>query len=486
MSEEKQTKDRALQLLKDGEHADGQTVTLPEESRSGDLSEEETAEIQSAEALQGAGGQEAPQENDTDEKPETKNTGRIYKKVPGQEKQYQILSIRITRIIIKEVTWQEKQKEITGKYCHSIDVLRLVAVCLMAASTFGITLPSGRATTIYNYISQLFNIIPGLLFTIYGYIIFAHKKVDYRKYVKRLAITFGIMLAVYLPLTMLYLYLTGYNPLLLFNLNYLVEALGFNNWGICGYLVAEVSGGTAYVEVAGIFSSIWLVQASLYAMLILWGLSKLKLSDKKVVDWIICILCFAFSVAFGELAGLMPFKLLGHNYIVGNFLNRALPYMLLGKILQRNRNRLRNIPIYVDFLLMAVFGAGFYGEIWLLEKFDLLVYDAHTVFFIGIVIVVMALTVSFPDVGRIKHLAGNYNPVTAGIYFLYFPVGQFLIFLPYLVNSVKMLVIINKIPGIATMLISAVLTIATIWLIRTIRKEKREQMERELQYEDEI
>ena len=135
---------------------------------------------------------------------------------------------------------------------------------------------------------------------------------------------------------------------------------------------------------------------------------------------------------------------------------------------------------------MAVFGAGFYGEIWLLEKFDLLVYDAHTVFFIGIVIVVMALTVSFPDVGRIKHLAGNYNPVTAGIYFLYFPVGQFLIFLPYLVNSVKMLVIINKIPGIATMLISAVLTIATIWLIRTIRKEKREQMERELQYEDEI
>lgn len=79
-------------------------------------------------------------------------------------------------------------------------------------------------------------------------------------------------------------------------------------------------------------STIWFVQALLYAYIIIYVIYKLKLLN---LDIYLAVLCLAVTLISGELSVVFGFKFLGHYYLGGNFLTRALPYLLIGHFIQR-------------------------------------------------------------------------------------------------------------------------------------------------------
>ena len=85
---------------------------------------------------------------------------------------------------------------------------------------------------------------------------------------------------------------------------------------------------------------LWYVQALLYAYIIIYVFYKLKLLK---FDIYIAVLCLIVTVLTGELAGVIGFNFLGHTYLSGNFLTRALPYILLGCFIHRKRQTFLNL-----------------------------------------------------------------------------------------------------------------------------------------------
>lgn len=121
-------------------------------------------------------------------------------------------------------------------------------------------------------------------------------------------------------------------------------------------------------------NAIWYVQALLYAYIILFFLDKWKLLR---YDLILFALLFLFTVFTGELNGLTHFGFLGYMVFPANFLNRALPYLLLGGIFARFEERLMRIPAYV-LLIGAVIGVGLtVAEPLFLYRIGILGYDGH-------------------------------------------------------------------------------------------------------------
>lgn len=120
----------------------------------------------------------------------------------------------------------------------------------------------------------------------------------------------------------------------------------------------------------------WFVQSLLYAYIILYFLEKFDLLR---FDWLICPLCLAFTVLTGELAALWGFHFFGYNYIPGNFLTRALPYLLLGRILYRYVHFLSElrVPTAVFLLIIALGGVMTYGELIWLSSRGRLIYTGH-------------------------------------------------------------------------------------------------------------
>ncbi len=96
-------------------------------------------------------------------------------------------------------------------------------------------------------------------------------------------------------------------------------------------------------------STIWFVQALLYAYIIIYVIYKLRLLR---FDIVIAALCLVVTVISGELSSVVGFHLLGHSYLGGNFLTRALPYILIGCFIHRKKMyfaSLRNIHYVIIF-----------------------------------------------------------------------------------------------------------------------------------------
>lgn len=82
-------------------------------------------------------------------------------------------------------------------------------------------------------------------------------------------------------------------------------------------------------------STIWYVQAMLYAYIIIYIIYKLKLLK---FDVYIAAICLAVTFICGDLSSFIGFNLFGHTYLGGNFLTRALPYILIGCFMHRRKD----------------------------------------------------------------------------------------------------------------------------------------------------
>ncbi len=206
----------------------------------------------------------------------------------------------------------------------------------------------------------VFGFVFPALYIISGYVVlFESDDTDKRilRTIKRTAICFGILAVFYFGLSM------AFEPAVTIakvsSKAFWVNFLLFNIWSL------------------PIGSTIWFVQALLYSYIIIYVIYKLKLLK---FDIFLAVLCLAVTVLTGELSSVVGFNLLGHTYLGGNFLTRALPYILIGCFIERKGeffvtrlNLISHIGIFVvgiiltigEYLALALTGnKGYVGHIF--------------------------------------------------------------------------------------------------------------------------
>ena len=137
--------------------------------------------------------------------------------------------------------------------------------------------------------------------------------------IKRTALAFVIMLAAYVGINYLVYRSMGADILPMFKIKQVwINFLAFNTWPF------------------NMGDAIWYVQSLLYAYIIIYFLDLLRLIK---LDWLLFAALFLFSIATGELNGIFHFSFMGYNAFPHNFINCALPYVLLGGLLARTVSR---------------------------------------------------------------------------------------------------------------------------------------------------
>ena len=264
-----------------------------------------------------------------------------------------------------------------------IDRLRFILMIFFMIGLFGFPSPIG------GYVSIFSGFAAPAFFIISGYLVLWNADLRGERIVrtiKRTAIAFFSLLAVYLIIN------------LILDVKGTLAAFGSKRFWFSLVVLNsfDLSVGT----------SIWYVQSLLYAYIIIWGLNKLKLLR---FDWIIMILCFAFSILSGELAGVTGIRLPWYSYIGSNWLTRALPYVLLGGLIHRKDELLKRISPVQYVIAAAVGTLSIFAELQLLISFDVLVYYGH-LFGMGLLAAsVCTLTILHNDPGFL-------NPVIDGIF----------------------------------------------------------------------
>ena len=240
-------------------------------------------------------------------------------------------------------------------YRPGVERLRHVLMFLMCFYLFGFK-------EIEDFTWILFGFVPIAFFMLSGYLVLGDEKHRLERIVrsiKRTAATFGVLTAVYIAINCMFYLLAGQPGIIieaLFSGRFWFNFLVMNIWSL------------------DIGNAIWYVQAMLYGYIILYFLEKRKLLKH---DGIIAAVLIAFTVFTGEFSGIIPWDIGGYSYLQGNFLTRALPYLLVGGILYRVKDKLakyRNLWYYsamaIGYILIAL-------ELILFTKLNTVGYYGH-------------------------------------------------------------------------------------------------------------
>ena len=140
--------------------------------------------------------------------------------------------------------------------------------------------------------------------------------------------------------------------------------------------------------------NIWFIQAMLYAYIVIFILDKLKLMK---FYRILLIVLFIFMLITGEFSGVINFSNpLGYPYIPGNWLTRALPYILLGKLLRDMKKKLVETKFWKYLIAFVVGGGLVVLELYLLALTGTLRYTGHFIGFGIMAFAVCGLAISLP------------------------------------------------------------------------------------------
>ena len=243
-----------------------------------------------------------------------------------------------------------------SEYRNSVQKLRLLLMFFLCIDLFGLP-------TLYGAFAQATcRFAPLTFFILSGYFVLRNsenRSARILRTIKRSAIVFGILIPVFLIINFAYYRINGmdfFAPFLSWHA--WVDFLVFNLWPF------------------DIGTAIWYVQAYLYAYIILYFIEK---KDLLQYDWMIVIACLVLTVLTGELTGLLKFDVLGYEYFPGNFVTRALPYILIGGLIRRKYKLLDRIPIQWYAVFCFVGTALVVAEIYALSIAEAVGYYGHLV-----------------------------------------------------------------------------------------------------------
>lgn len=297
-------------------------------------------------------------------------------------------------------------------YYKSFDTLRIVLICFLILVNYG--LPTGLS----DLITLPMNFAPGCLFAIYGYLVL-RENVDYKVRIRRAFVAFILTFIAYMLLVMGYTAIAASRSDVAF-----VDALKslFTKRSIFEFVVLNVW----FMRVG---NSIWMVQALFYALIALWIMERLKLLRYSKA---ICIVLFVISFLVSEGAGFIHFNILGYYYIPGNFFTRALPYMLLGKILYDNRKKLNEMELITHIVIMVVGVLLCYGELFGFSMLNKLYYVGHLLGYIPMTVAAIGLCIYLREERPDDSKA---NLIYKIAFYLYNPFAEMLIVVGTLLSS---------------------------------------------------
>lgn len=241
-----------------------------------------------------------------------------------------------------------------NSYMISIERLRMVLMFIMFIYLMGFPTRFG------GLVQQACSWVPIAFFIVSGFLVLRpsnDRQARIGRTIKRTAIGFGIMLIIYLLANFVLFNQMHANIFEAFASKRIwFEIVVLNTWPF------------------RINNCIWYIQALLYAYIIIYFLEKLKLLK---FDWVIIILCLVLTLLSGELAGFLKYSILGYHFFPGNFLTRALPYILLGGLIHRVINYMENIPKVVYGLGIVVGIVLMFAEIIVLNYLGVGGYFGH-------------------------------------------------------------------------------------------------------------
>ena len=201
--------------------------------------------------------------------------------------------------------------------------------------------------------------------------------------------------------------------------------------------------------------NIWFIQSLLYAYIVLYIADRLKLMK---FYRIVLIILFVFMLLTGEFAGIIHFNFLGYPFIPGGWLTRALPYILLGKLLRDKTDALMEIRVWKYLLLFLLGGVLALGEIILLGRTGYLIYEGHMIGYGVMAFAACGLAISKP--ACIDTRIAFYDTALSGMtYILMDPLYYVFAVVGYFAGGM-VLKVFALFGGIISCLLSAVLAFA--------------------------
>lgn len=169
--------------------------------------------------------------------------------------------------------------------------------------------------------------------------------------------------------------------------------------------------------------NLWFLHGMLYAYIIIYLLHHFHLMK---LEMVLLPLLLVLSYACGEFAGLLNIQPFGMTYLSSNFLNCALPYLLLGRLLHSKKGLLLKTRVFV-FPVMTIGGLVIFAlEVFLLGNAGKLVTASQ---FIGTTVTAVSLCCLCFCVPATRFFTGEQHPgnrIAKTAYWLHNPIGSVL------------------------------------------------------------
>lgn len=307
--------------------------------------------------------------------------------------------------------------------------IRLILMLFICFWAFGFSEPTGAVNSLSGFAIPAFYVLSGY------YVLVNKREVRMQKVlrkIKRTALCFAFVFLFYVAVNVPLMLLNHMS--IVFSKRMIFEFVVMNLWPL------------------PIGDNIWFIQAMLYAYLIIFIADKLKILRFYKIALVVL---FIFMLLTGELAGVIRFNnALGYPYIPGNWLTRALPYILLGKLLREKKKSLMKIQFW-KYLIVFVLGGGLVVlETFLLVFTYTIRYTGHMIGFGFMAVAVCGLAVSIPITkgNRIIHFD---SAISGLIYILMNPIYYAIV----LFLSPRFPNLVGSIYGLIALLVSALLAL---------------------------
>ena len=312
---------------------------------------------------------------------------------------------------------------------NCVGYLRLILMLFVCFWAFGCPEPTGVVTILSGFAIPAFFVLSGY------YVLDNKREVRMEKTlrkIKRTALCFAVVFVFYaiINVVLLFLDLTTFT----FSKRILFNFIVMNLWPF------------------QVGNNIWFIQSMLYAYLIIFIADKLKLMK---FYKILLIVLFVIMIFTGELAGTLRFNIFGYPYIPGNWLTRALPYILIGRFLREKKRTVMKVQFW-KYLIAFVAGSGLaILELFILSWTGIIGYEGHMIGYGIMAVAACGLAISIP-VNRSNRIMHFDSAISGMIYVFMNPVYYVLAILlleshPYFVTLLG---------GFAAFLISFVLALA--------------------------
>ncbi len=189
--------------------------------------------------------------------------------------------------------------------------------------------------------------------------------------------------------------------------------------------------------------SLWFIQSLFISTVIFYFADKFNLMR---FYKIVLAVFFVFMLLTSDLAGVVGFNILGYRYLTSGVFTKAIPYLLLGLLLNESYSLIKKVPFWAYIILFIVGGALTVGEFYLLFITGRLVYTGHMFGYAVMAVAVCGLMVSF-DRMHFDLILNMCGTIAKAIYALYSPMYT-LLFLFILMKSAKNLDVYFQFSGI--------------------------------------